>query len=63
MDRDSPRIGPLRRQTRRATGTTPIVGLRLSEALLERLAAYAEERGITRSMAIRRLLSQGLDRG
>jgi hypothetical protein len=63
MDMDSPKTGPLRKQTRRAAGTTPVIGLRLSEALLERLAAYAREHGITRSVAIRRLLSQGLDRG
>lgn len=40
-----------------------MIGLRLSEAVLERLAAYAEAHGITRSVAIRRLISQGLDRG
>jgi hypothetical protein len=62
MDMDSPKTGPLRKQTRRAAGT-PVIGLRLSEALLERLAAYAKEHGITRSVAIRRLISQGLDRG
>jgi hypothetical protein len=60
---DSPKIGRLRQQARRAAGTTPVIGLRLSEGLLERLAAYAKENGITRAVAIRRLISQGLDRG
>jgi hypothetical protein len=41
----------------------PVIALRLSDALQERLAAYARERGITRMVAIRRLISQGLDRG
>jgi hypothetical protein len=63
MDIDSPKAGPPRKQARRAAGTTPVIGLRLSEALLERLAAYARDHGITRSVAIRRLISQGLDRG
>jgi hypothetical protein len=58
---DSPRKP--RRQPRRAGAPTPVIGLRLSEALLERLAAYAEAHGITRAVAIRRLISQGLDRG
>lgn len=57
-ERGSPRIGRPRKP-----GATPLIGLRLSEALLERLAAYAEVHGITRSVAIRRLISQGLDRG
>lgn len=57
IDMDSPRLGRLRRQP------VPVIGLRLSAALLERLAAYAKEHGITRSVAIRRLISQGLDRG
>jgi hypothetical protein len=52
-----------RKPSRRASTASPVIGLRLSEALLERLAAYAEEHGITRSVAIRRLISQGLDRG
>ena len=63
IDMDSPRIGRPRKRSRGAAGATPVIGLRLSEALLERLAAYAEDRGITRSVAIRRLISQGLDRG
>jgi hypothetical protein len=62
-DLDSPRTGRPRKQARGAAGATPVIGLRLSEALLERLAAYAKEHGITRSVAIRRLISQGLDRG
>jgi predicted DNA-binding protein len=63
MDMASPKIGPPGKQSRRAAAATPVIGLRLSDALLERLAAYAEEHGITRSVAIRRLISQGLDRG
>jgi hypothetical protein len=55
-ERGSPRIG------RPHKPGAPVIGLRLSEALLERLAAYAEVHGITRSVAIRRLISQGLDR-
>ena len=60
---DSPPTGRLRRPPGRAAGGTPVIGLRLSEAMLERLATYAEQQGITRSVAIRRLISQGLDRG
>jgi hypothetical protein len=63
IDMDSPKIGRPRTRAVGAAAGTPVVGLRLSEALLERLAAYAEEHGITRSVAIRRLISQGLDRG
>ena len=51
------------RRARRVASAAPAIGLRLSEALLERLAAYAPEHGITRAVAIRRLISQGLDRG
>jgi hypothetical protein len=63
IDMGSPKIDRLRKQVRGAAAATPVIGLRLSEVLLERLAAYAREHGITRAVAIRRLISQGLDRG
>jgi hypothetical protein len=62
-DRESPSSVRPRKRVRGAAGPTPVIGLRLSEALQERLAAYAKAHGITRSVAIRRLISQGLDRG
>ena len=63
IDMDAPARRRARKSSRGSATASPVIGLRLSDALLERLAAYAEEHGITRSVAIRRLISQGLDRG
>jgi hypothetical protein len=56
------RAGRLVRSARRAAAPA-VIPVRLSEVLQERLADYARDRGITRAVAIRRLISQGLDRG
>jgi Ribbon-helix-helix protein, copG family len=49
-----------KRRGRPATGTAPLVGVRLVPALTGRIDAWAETNGVSRSEAIRRLIEQAL---
>ena len=56
-DRDA-----LPKRARRAAPVAQVARIKLSEAMERRLAAYAHLQGITRAVAIRRLIGQGLER-
>jgi hypothetical protein len=53
---------PVKRKTRGrpATGTDPFIGIRLPQPMLASLDAWAQDNGITRSEAVRRMLVAGL---
>ncbi len=55
-----------KKRGRPPTGVTPILTVRLPPALVTKLMAWAGERGLSRSEAIRRLIDLGMaasDRG
>ena len=47
---------------RPATGTEPLYGVRIADALMKQIMDWARTHGATRSQAIRRLVEIGLDR-
>ena len=51
-----------KKRGRPATGVRPMIGLRLSEADIERVDRWAADKGMTRSRAIRALIEQGLQK-
>jgi metal-responsive CopG/Arc/MetJ family transcriptional regulator len=46
---------------RPATGTEPLYGVRISDALMKQIMDWAKSQGATRSEAIRRLVEAGLE--
>jgi hypothetical protein len=54
------RASPANRRGRPPTGTLPGVAIRLHPNLIERIDAFAEEHGLDRTGAIRRLVERGL---
>jgi hypothetical protein len=49
-----------KRAGRPATGTEPLYGVRIADALMKQIMAWAKSQGATRSEAIRRLVELGL---
>jgi len=49
-----------KRPGRPATGTEPLYGVRIADALMKQIMAWAKSQGATRSEAIRRLVELGL---
>ena len=49
-----------KKRGRPATGTDPMIGLRLSKVETVRLDKWAKANGFTRSQAIRELISRGI---
>lgn len=59
-------VDPLSRNPRRAArllrGQSPLIGLRISDAELERIDRFARRKGVSRSEALRLLIRSGLAR-
>jgi hypothetical protein len=49
-----------KKRGRPATGTDPLVGVRLPEATIKAVDAYAADKNISRSEAIREFIDRGL---
>jgi hypothetical protein len=52
-----------KKRGRPATGKDPLVGVRIPPHLIAGLDEWAEDQGISRSEAIRRLVEKGLSKG
>jgi metal-responsive CopG/Arc/MetJ family transcriptional regulator len=50
------------RAGRPATGTDPLIAARLPRELILRLDRYAKEQGVSRSKALRELITEALDK-
>ena len=52
-----------KKRGRPATGRDPLVGIRLPPSVIERIDAWAAERGVNRSEAIRAMIMATLEAG
>jgi hypothetical protein len=49
-----------KKRGRPATGTEPLYGIRIADAMMKQIMDWAKTNGVTRSVAIRRLVELGL---